>query len=54
MPEPFVDDDIEYLIPELEEDFDIVEGQTFKGHVDSINDIIKITNDEFISCDDKA
>ena len=54
MPEEEYDEDTEFFLPEFDEDFDVVEGNTFKGHVGAVRDIIKINNNEFISCDDSG
>ena len=32
LPEQEFDDEVLYITPEMEEDFDIIEGRTFKGH----------------------
>jgi len=54
MPEQSFDEDTIYMMPELEEDFDVSEGNTFKGHVGPIRDLIKINHNEFVSCDDSG
>ena len=41
-------------MPKLEEDFDVTEGNTFKGHTGPVRDIIKINLNEFVSCDESG
>jgi WD40 repeat protein len=38
----------------LEEDFDVTEGNTFKGHSGPVRDMIKINFFEFVSCDESG
>jgi hypothetical protein len=52
--EPEYDPDTEVFLPRVEEVFDISEGNTFKGHKGSVRDIIRITHNEFASCDDSG
>jgi len=47
-----MDDGLHFVLPELQEDFEVTEGQTFKGHTACVRDIIKLNSQEFISCDD--
>ncbi len=39
---------------EFDEDFNVTEGQTFKGHVKAVRDIVKINHNEFVSCDESG
>lgn len=54
MPEMSFDDDILFILPKFEEDFEVVEGNTFKGHIGSVRDLVKINHNEFVSCDDSG
>lgn len=54
MPEMSFDADTVFMMPEFEEEFNVTEGQTFKGHVGPVRDILKINHHEFVSCDDSG
>jgi WD40 repeat protein len=52
MPEHSFDEETKFILPKLEEDFDVTEGNTFKGHSGPVRDIVKINLNEFVSCDE--
>lgn len=54
MGEMSFDEDTNFMIPEFEEEFYVTEGQTFKGHVGPVRDLVKINHNEFVSCDDSG
>jgi hypothetical protein len=52
--EPYYDEEIEFCLPDYEEEFDVSEGATFKGHSNTIRSVIKLNNREFCSADDNG
>lgn len=54
MVEPVFDEDTEFFFPEVTEDFDATEENTFKGNKGPVRDIVKITHYEFASSDDSG
>lgn len=52
MPEPSFDEETQFVLPKLVEDFDSTEGHTFKGHTAAVRDSLKIGLHEFVTCDE--
>ncbi len=53
VPSVILEEGVEYEGPNPnDEDIDVAEGTTFKGHKGPVRDILKINKNEFISCDD--
>lgn len=45
------EDDIEV---DIEEEFDVIEGRTYKGHSSWVQDIIRLGSHQFATCDEKG
>ena len=54
MAEQSFDEETQFILPKLVEDFDVTEGNTFKGHTGAVRGIAKIGLNEFISCDESG
>jgi len=52
--EPFFDEEINFSLPNYEEDFEVSEGAVFKGHSNTIRSIIKLNLREFMTADDNG
>lgn len=52
MVEPEFDEDTKFFFPDVREDFDATEENTYKGNKGPVRDIVKITHYEFASSDD--
>jgi hypothetical protein len=42
------------LTVDLFQDFEIIEGRSFKGHSAPINDLIKVGNSQYATCDENG
>lgn len=52
--EPYFDEEIDFSLPNYEEDFEVSEGATFKGHSNIIRSVIKLNTREFMTADDNG
>lgn len=46
--------DTRFMIPPINEEFVIEEGQTYKGAIGPVKDLVKINSQEFITCDESG
>lgn len=52
--EEFFNGELEFFLPDFEEDFEISEGATYKGHQGIVRSALKMTHHEFITCCDEG
>lgn len=52
--ERYVKGDEDDIQVDIDEEFDVLEGRTYKGHSSWIQDIIRLGSNQFASCDEKG